>query len=329
MTTYILRRILLVIPTLFGITLLTFLLIRLAPGNAALIKGSTGENGSHAMSAEAREQTIKLYGLDENPVAAYGKWLGNVVRLNFGQSFVDHRPVLDKIGERIGLSTSLAGTALMLSYAIAVPLGILGALRRGQPVDRAISFAVFFLYSIPVFVAALVLILFVAGGDYLNLLPMYGANSINASEMNLPAWLWDRTLHMILPVICLTYASLASISRYTRTSMLEVLGQDYLRTARAKGLSERRVIFLQALRNAMIPILTVFAMELPGIIGGTIIVEYIFTLPGMGQLMFQSIEARDQFVIMGIVTIVAVATLLSYLLADILYVLVDPRIRYE
>jgi peptide/nickel transport system permease protein len=196
-------------------------------------------------------------------------------------------------------------------------------------VDRAISFAVFFLYSIPVFVAALVLILFVAGGDYLNLLPMYGANSINASEMNLPAWLWDRTLHMILPVICLTYASLASISRYTRTSMLEVLGQDYLRTARAKGLSERRVIFLQALRNAMIPILTVFAMELPGIIGGTIIVEYIFTLPGMGQLMFQSIEARDQFVIMGIVTIVAVATLLSYLLADILYVLVDPRIRYE
>jgi peptide/nickel transport system permease protein len=329
MTTYILRRILLVIPTLFGITLLTFLLIRLAPGNAALIKGSTGENGSHAMSAEAREQTIKLYGLDENPVAAYGKWLGNVVRLNFGQSFVDHRPVLDKIGERIGLSTSLAGTALMLSYAIAVPLGILGALRRGQPVDRAISFAVFFLYSIPVFVAALVLILFVAGGDYLNLLPMYGANSINASEMNLPAWLWDRTLHMILPVICLTYASLASISRYTRTSMLEVLGQDYLRTARAKGLSERRVNFLQALRNAMIPILTVFAMELPGIIGGTIIVEYIFTLPGMGQLMFQSIEARDQFVIMGIVTIVAVATLLSYLLADILYVLVDPRIRYE
>ena len=212
---------------------------------------------------------------------------------------------------------------------MAVPLGILGALRRGQPVDRAISFIVFFLYSIPVFVAALVLILFVAGGDYMNLLPMYGANSINASEMSDQAWLADRIKHMILPVICLTYATLASISRYSRVSMLEVLGQDYLRTARAKGLAEWRVIFVQALRNAMIPILTVFAMDLPSIIGGTIIVESIFTLPGMGQLMFQSIEARDQFVIMGIVTVVGVITLISYLIADILYVLVDPRIRYE
>jgi peptide/nickel transport system permease protein len=329
MTTYILRRILLVFPTLFGITLLTFLLIRLAPGNAAMLKGGTGENGGRAMTAEVREQTIKLYGLDQNPIQAYGKWLGNVVRLNFGQSFIDHRPVLTKIGERIGLSVSLAGSALVLSYVIAVPLGISAALRRGQPVDRAISFTVFFLYSIPVFVAALVLILFVAGGDYLNLLPMYGANSINASEMSLPAWLWDRVLHMILPVICLTYVSLASISRFTRVSMLEVLGQDYLRTARAKGLPERRVVYVQALRNALIPIVTVFAMELPGIIGGTVIIEYIFTLPGMGQLMFQSIEAKDEFVIMGIVTIAAVVTLLGYLLADILYVLVDPRIRYE
>jgi peptide/nickel transport system permease protein len=329
MTTYILRRILLVFPTLFGITLLTFLLIRLAPGNAAMLKGGTGENGGRAMTAEVREQTIKLYGLDQNPIQAYGKWLGNVVRLNFGQSFIDHRPVLTKIGERIGLSVSLAGSALVLSYVIAVPLGISAALRRGQPVDRAISFTVFFLYSIPVFVAALVLILFVAGGDYLNLLPMYGANSINASEMSLPAWLWDRVLHMILPVIWLTYVSLASISRFTRVSMLEVLGQDYLRTARAKGLPERRVVYVQALRNALIPIVTVFAMELPGIIGGTVIIEYIFTLPGMGQLMFQSIEAKDEFVIMGIVTIAAVVTLLGYLLADILYVLVDPRIRYE
>jgi peptide/nickel transport system permease protein len=329
MTTYILRRLLLVIPTLFGITLLTFLLIRLAPGNAALLKGATGENGSHAMTAEAREQTIKLYGLDENPAVAYVKWVGNIARLNFGESFVDHRPVIDKIGERIGLSASIAGSALVLSYLMAVPLGVLGALRRGQPADRAISFIVFFLYSIPVFVAALVLILFVAGGDYLNLLPMYGANSINAPEMSGPAWLADRIKHMILPVICLTYGTLASISRYSRVSMLEVLGQDYLRTARAKGLAEWRVIFVQALRNAMIPILTVFAMDLPSIIGGTIIVESIFTLPGMGQLMFQSIEARDQFVIMGIVTVVGVITLISYLFADILYVLVDPRIRYE
>jgi peptide/nickel transport system permease protein len=329
MTTYILRRLLLVIPTLFGITLLTFLLIRLAPGNAALIKGQTGENGAHAMTAEVREQTIKLYGLDKDPLTAYVDWVGNLARLNFGQSFVDHRPVLTKIGERIGLSLSLAGTALVLSYLVAVPLGIIAAIKRGQPLDRGISFVVFLLYSIPSFVAALALILFVAGGDYLNLLPMYGANSINVSEMSTPQWVWDRILHMILPVICLTYGSLASISRYVRVSMLEVLGQDFLRTARAKGLSEKRVIFVQALRNAMIPIVTVFAMELPGLIGGTIIIEQVFTLPGMGQLTFQAIEARDQFVIMGVVTISAVITLFGYLMADILYVLVDPRIRYE
>ena len=149
MTTYILRRLLLVIPTLFGITLVTFLLIRLAPGNAAMLKGGAGPNGGHAVTAEAREATIKLYGLDENPFVAYGKWVGNLARLNFGESFVDHRPVIDKIRERIGLSVSLAGTALFLSYLIAVPLGIVAALRRGQPLDRAISFTVFFLYSIP------------------------------------------------------------------------------------------------------------------------------------------------------------------------------------
>ncbi len=329
MTTYILRRLLLVIPTLFGITLLTFLLIRLAPGNAALIKGQTGENGGHAMTAEVREQTIKLYGLDKDPLTAYGDWLVKLAHLDFGQSLVDHRPVLTKIRERIGLSVSLTGSALVLSYLIAVPVGIAAALRRGQRTDRMISFVVFLLYSIPTFVAALVLILLVAGGDYLNLLPMYGANSIDASEMSGPAWAWDRIKHMILPVICLTYGSLASISRYTRVSMLEVLGQDFLRTARAKGLSERRVIFSQALRNALIPIVTVFAMELPALIGGTIIVEEIFTLPGMGQLVFQSIEARDQFVIMGVVTISAFVTLFGYLMADILYVLVDPRIRFE
>jgi peptide/nickel transport system permease protein len=329
MTTYILRRLLLAIPTMFGITLVTFLLIWLAPGNAAMLKGGSGPNGGHVVSAEAREQTIKLYGLDENPLVAYGKWVGNIARFNFGESFMDHRPVITKIRERIWLSVSLTGTALVLSYVIAVPLGIIAALRRGQRLDRAISFTVFFLYSIPVFVAALVLILFVAGGDYLNLLPMYGANSINASEMSTPAWVWDRAKHMILPVICLTYAALASISRYSRVSMLEVLGQDFLRTARAKGLSERRVVLVHALRNALIPIVTVFAMELPALIGGTIIIEYIFTLPGMGQLVFQSIEARDRFVIMGVVTISSVITLLGYLLADIVYVLVDPRIRYE
>jgi peptide/nickel transport system permease protein len=329
MTTYILRRILLLIPTLIGITLLTFLLIRLAPGNAALLKGGMGENGGRAMTAEVREQMIKLYGLDKPWYIAYRDWVGRSLRLDLGESIVDHQPVSQKIGERLPLTISLAGSALFLSYLIAIPLGIVAALKRGRPLDRTISFVVFVLYSIPSFAAALLLILLVAGGDYLNLLPMYGANSINAPEMGPFAWLWDRVLHMILPVICLTYGSLASISRYARVSMLEALGQDFVRTARAKGLPERLVIFRHALRNALIPIITIFALDLPALIGGAVIIESIFSLPGMGQLMFQSLDSKDEPVIMGITFLAAVVTLLSYLAADILYVVVDPRISYE
>jgi peptide/nickel transport system permease protein len=329
MTTYLLRRILLLFPTLFGITLLTFLLIRLAPGNAALFKGGGGEGGGRAMTAEVREQMIKLYGLDKPPLVAYADWVGRSLRLDLGESIVDHRAVAAKIGERLPLTMSLAGSALALSYLIAIPLGIIAALRRGQIVDRAISFVVFVLYSIPSFAAALLLILLVAGGDYLNLLPMYGANAINASDMGPLAWLWDRILHLILPVICLTYASLASISRYARVSMLDALAQDFVRTARAKGLPERLVIFRHALRNALIPIITIFALELPVLIGGAVIIESIFSLPGMGQLMFQALDEKDEPVIMGITVLAAMVTLLSYLAADILYVVVDPRITYE
>jgi peptide/nickel transport system permease protein len=328
MTTYLIRRILLLVPTLLGITLLTFLLIRYSPGNAALMKGG-GAEGGRAMTAEVREQTIKLYDLDKPPLTAYALWVGKSVRLDLGNSFVDHRSVTVKIAERLPLTISLAGSALVLSYLIAIPLGIVAALRRGQVVDRTISFVVFVFYSIPVFAAALMLILLVAGGDYLNLLPMYGADSINASEMGSIAWLRDRVLHMILPVICLTYASLASISRYARVSMLDALSQDFVRTARAKGLPERLVILRHALRNALIPIITIFALELPALIGGAIIIESIFSLPGMGQLMFQSLDSKDEPVIMGITVLAAIVTLLSYLLADILYVVVDPRITYE
>ncbi len=329
MTTYILRRLLLIIPTLFGITLLTFLLVRLAPGNAALLKGGGGEGGGRAMTAEQRLATIKLYGLDKPPLVAYVDWVGRIARLDLGESWIDHRSVTAKIGERIGLTASIAGSALVLSYLIAIPLGVTAALRRGQGIDRVLTFILFLLYSIPNFAAALLLILFVAGGDYLNLLPMYGINSINASEMGTWGWIWDRILHMILPVVCLTYASLASISRYARVSMLEVLGQDFLRTARAKGLSERVVILRHALRNALIPLITIFTLELPVLIGGSVIIETIFSLPGMGQLMLQSLENRDNPTIMGITVLAALVTLGSYLIADILYVVVDPRMKYE
>jgi peptide/nickel transport system permease protein len=329
MTTYLIRRVLLLIPTLFGITLLTFMLIRLAPGNAALIKGGGHGEAGHAMTAAARQQMMALYDLDKPWYIAYGHWLWKSVHLQFGDSFVDDRPVTEKIFERLPLTVSLAGSALVLSYLIAIPLGVLAALRRGQLTDRFISVSVFVLYSIPSFVAALFLIQYVAGGDYLNLLPMYGANSISAPEMSAPAWLWDRIQHLMLPVICLTYATLASISRFGRVSMLEALGQDFVRTAKAKGLSFRKVVFRHALRNALIPIVTIFALDLSSVISGAIIIEQIFSLPGMGQLLFQSLDARDTPVIMGITLFAAILTLLTYLASDILYVVVDPRISYE
>jgi peptide/nickel transport system permease protein len=277
------------------------------------------------MTAEQRDEIIKLYGLDKPPLTAYFDWVGKVAHGDFGDSFVDNRPVTEKIGERLGLTMSIAGTSLILSYLIGIPLGVIAAVKRGRALDRAISFVVFVLYSIPSFAAALLLILFVAGGDYLNLLPMYGANSINAPEMGPLPWLWDRILHMVLPVICLTYASLSYISRYTRVSMLEALGQDFVRTARAKGLPERLVI----LRHALIPVITVCALELPVLISGAVILEEIFSLPGMGQLLFQALDQRDEPVIMGVTTLAAIVTLLGYLTADILYVVVDPRISYE
>jgi peptide/nickel transport system permease protein len=328
MTTYILRRLLLLIPTLLGITLLTYILVRASPGNAALVRGG-GAMGSHAMTAEAREQMIHLLGLDKPPIEAYGDWLWRLLHLDLGQSFVDHRPVADKIRERLPLTLVLMGSSLILSYLVAIPLGIAAAIKRGQVLDRTISFVVFSLYSIPSFAMALMLILLVAGGDYLNLLPMFGKESIFAGDLSFFPWLWDRIEHLILPVFCLTYGTLASISRYSRVSMLDALAQDFIRTARAKGLSERLVLFRHALRNALIPIITIFALDLPGLIGGAIIIEGIFSLPGMGQLIFMSLDAQDIPTIMGITLVAAVVTLLSYLLADILYVVVDPRISYE
>ncbi len=330
MTTYILRRFLLLFPTLLGVTLLTFLLFRMVAGNAAEIRAGGGAMGGHPLTAEGpREQTMKILGLDKPPLVAYGGWLWNALHGDLGQSLVDRRPVADKIAERLPLTLSLMSCSLVLSYLVAIPLGVAAAIKRGQALDRGISFLVFFLYSIPSFAMALMLILLVAGGDYLNLLPMHGISSVNAPEMTDLPWLWDRIQHMILPVFCLTYATLASISRYARVSMIEALSQDFIRTARAKGLSERLVIFRHALRNALIPIITLFALDLPGLIGGAIIIEEIFSLPGMGQLIFQSIDARDEFTVMGVTLVAAIVTLISYLLADILYVVVDPRISYE
>ena len=325
---YILRRLFLIFPTLLGISLVTFLVVQLAPGDPTSLKSLALGDARNPISQEIIEQTRKLYGLDQPIHIRYWIWLKQIVTLNFGESFVDHRPVTEKILERLPISLQLSVISIFLAYVIAVPLGVLSAVNQNSVGDRILTMILFILYSLPSFWVALLLILFLGGGDFLNWFPVYGLSSADADAMSWGGWILDRLWHLILPIACLTYGSLAGLSRYTRVGMLEVIRQDYIRTARAKGLEEKHIIFRHAFRNALIPILTLLAFQLPAILGGSVIVESIFSIPGMGKLSFDAILSRDYPVIMGIFTISSFLTLIGFLISDILYVIVDPRIRY-
>jgi len=332
MATYIIKRLLQIIPTLLGITLITFLIIQLAPGNPATLKlqmAGQGEMGESAMAKQIIEQTKKLYGLDKPLTVQYLLWVKRVFTLDFGNSFKDHRPVLEKIAERLPITIQLNAISIFLVYLIAIPFGVFSATHADTLTDRALTLFFFFLYSLPSFWVAVLLIMFFGGGDFLDIFPVYGISSIGADSWSLFHWLTDRLWHLVLPVTCLTYGGLAYLSRLTRAEMLEVIREDYIRTARAKGLSERVVIFKHALRNALLPIITLLAFLLPAMFGGSVIIESIFSIPGMGQLGFESVLSRDYPVIMAITTISALLTLAGLLISDILYATLDPRIKLE
>ncbi|MCD6288411.1 MAG: ABC transporter permease [Candidatus Hydrogenedentes bacterium] len=331
MKAYILRRLLLAIPTLLGITAVTFAIIQLAPGDPAAMAARTGMNSlrEDAVSKEIIEQTRALYGLDKPIPVQYALWLKRVVTLDFGTSYKDQRNVLDKIAERLPVSMTLSLISIFLVYLIAIPIGVFSATHQNSISDNIITVILFILYSLPNFWVATLFILFLGGGDFLNVFPIYGLVSDNYDKLGFLARVWDRVWHLILPITCLTYGGLATISRYGRVGMLDAIRQDYVRTARAKGLSEKTVIFKHAFRNSIIPIVTLLAAMLPAMLGGSVIVESIFSIPGMGLLAFESILARDYPVIMAITTISAVLTLLGILLSDICYALVDPRISLE
>jgi peptide/nickel transport system permease protein len=231
------------------------------------------------------------------------------------------------IGRALPVTLVLNGISLFFVYAITLPLGIMTAVKRGSALDRGAMVTVFILYSIPNFWAALLLML--AFSVKLDWLPLGGLVSAELLGMSIWETLGDRARHLILPVICLTYGGLAFLSRFARTATLEVINQDYIRTARAKGLAERVVIFKHTLRNALIPIVTILGMLLPSLIGGSVIIEQIFSLPGMGRLFFESILRRDYPVAMALSTISALLTLVSLLIMDLVYVWVDPRISFE
>jgi peptide/nickel transport system permease protein len=321
MLSYVSKRLLMMIPLIFGITVITFAVVHLAPGGPVEVQTEMQIKAS----AQARENLKKLYGLDKPLHVQYLEWVKRFIMLDFGKSFVDGREVIRKIAERVHVTLIINILALLFIFITAIPIGVLSATKRYSLFDKLSTVFVFLGFSTPTFwLALLLMILF---GVTLGLLPISGIQSIDVSEMSAMDRLSDWARHLILPVGVSAFGGIAGLSRYSRSSMLEVIRQDYIRTARAKGLPESAVVFTHALRNALMPIITILGLSVPGLIGGGVIFETIFAIPGMGQLFYSSAMARDYPTIMGILVIGAVLTLIGNLLADIAYAVVDPRIR--
>jgi len=320
MFAYTLRRLGFAVPILFGITLITFAVMHLAPGKPTDLTEMNAR-----VSAEARQRMMQQLGLDKPIHIQYIRWLKMIVKLDFGRSIRDDRPVISKIAERLPATLLLNICSLFLIFLISVPLGVFSALKRNSWVDKGLTVFVFLGYSVPTFWLALLLM--IAVGIKLGLLPISGLHSLFFDELPFAAKVWDVAKHLILPVFIEAFTGLAGVSRYVRNEMLEVIHQDYIRAARARGLSENRVIFKHALRNALIPIVVILGLSLPDMIGGGFIFETIFAYPGMGRLGYDAIMSRDYPVFMGVATIAAALTLLGNLLADLATAWVDPRVR--
>ena len=319
---YLVKRLLLMIPLFIGITIISFAVIHLAPGSP--IDMATDLNPK--ATAEVKERMRALYGLDKPLHVQYWNWLSRLVVFDFGVSFSqDGRKVADKILERMPITIFINVTSLVLIFLVAVPIGVLSATHQHSLFDKVTTVVVFIGFAVPHFwLALLLMILF---GVQLGWLPISGLKSLNYEYLPLPVQIWDRVSHLLLPIFISASGGLAGLSRYMRSTMLEVIRQDYITTAKAKGLSPRTVIFKHALRNALLPLVTILGLSIPGLIGGSVIFETIFAIPGMGQLFYASVMARDYPTIMGILVIGAGLTLVGNLIADLSYVLVDPRIR--
>lgn len=332
MLTYLAKRLLEMIPTLFGITLISFLIIHLAPGKPTDALSEMNPK----MTPEARERLEKLYNLDKPIIVQYGLWLKRIVKFDFGESFsMDRRPVMQKIWDtrqplldrRLFITFMLNLMAMVIILMIAIPLGISSATHQNTLYDKITTTAVFLGFATPPFWLALLLMMLF--GVYLEWLPISGLKSMGYDSLAMGSKILDRARHLILPMFIAAFGGLAADSRYMRSSMLEVIRQDYVTVARAKGLPETKVIYRHAFRNALLPLITLMGLSVPGLIGGSVIFEQIFSIPGMGQLFFNGVMARDYPLIMAILTIGAFLTLLGNLLADIGYMLADPRIRTE
>jgi peptide/nickel transport system permease protein len=335
---YALRRILLMIPTFVVINFIGFAIMRLAPGDpvelalsGGLMSGQTGISTQKMADAEhAKAELRHELGLDRPLLVQYASWLGSFATGDLGRSLKDRAPVWDKIRDRLPVTVGIDLLALFVTYLFAVPLGIYSAVRPGTRLDQALTVSLFALYSVPGFWIAVLLIVFFCGGDYFAWFPPAGIHSIDFTpDWPLARRLGDLAHHLALPLFVTTLGSYTELSRYLRSSMLDSASQDYVRTARAKGVPEIQVITKHMLRNSLIPMVTIIAGVLPGLIGGSVLIENIFSIPGLGQLGYQSVLARDYPVILALFGTSVGLTLIGLLIADVLLSVVDPRISFK
>lgn len=342
MLKYFLRRLAFIVPTLFGVTIVVFVIINMAPGGPIEQKlqqmrfGSGSESsqsgsrgGTQGVSDEVLAALKKQYGFDKPMHMRYIQWLGNISRLDFGTSFTYDEPVIDVIVSKFPVSLMFGVISLILSYVVSIPLGIVKALRNGGTFDVVTSFILFLFYSIPSFMLAILLIVFFAGGSFFEWFPVGGLNSEGYDELGTLGQFMDRAYHFVLPLICFTIGSFTSLTILMKNSIIEEIKKDYIRTARAKGVAEKVIYMKHALKNALIPIVTGLGGFLSVFFAGSLLLETIFQLDGIGLLSFKSVLARDYNVIMGLVFIQSALFLLGNVLSDIAYVLVDPRIDFQ
>jgi peptide/nickel transport system permease protein len=308
-------------PLLIGISLISFLVIHLAPGKPTDVQLQLNQK----VSLEVRDRLEKLYGLDKPILEQYFNWLKRMIFLDFGVSFIDSRPVSEKIAERIPITLTINVLSLILILLIAIPIGVFSAVWEESFFDRAMTVFVFIGFAMPTFWLALLLMKYF--GVDLQLVPVSGLKSINFDNLSPLGKLLDYAHHLLLPVLIAAFTGLAGLSRYMRTNMVNVLQKDYIRTAKAKGLPNKKIYFRHALKNALLPVITILGLSLPGLIGGSVITESIFAIPGMGKLFYDAVMSRDYPVIMGVLVIGALLTLLGNLIADISYFYADPRIK--
>lgn len=330
MLDYLIRRLLLACGTLLLITFVVYGLIRLMPGDPLLVAMESMGPDKMA-SVEDIERMREIFGLNDPWYIAYFKWLGRTATGDLGSSLSRNAPVSSLIAQRVGPTLLLSVSSLLLTYLLAIPMGLYASARANKLEERAMSTVLYMLYSLPSFVAALLLQTFFAirmQGTAFEL-PLFGMVSDDFDTMTAGQQVWDLFTHSLLPVTCYTYGSLAYYSRFVRANMQEVVRQDYIRTARAKGVGPTSVLLNHAFRNTLIPLVTMIGLTLPTLLSGSIILEQIFSWPGMGKLFFESIRERDYPTLMGLMLMFSTLTLLGQLLADMLYAFVDPRVSYS